>query len=230
MKMNWIIIADGEQLSESRLKALIKDRLVLVCDGAIHRCLELGIEPDVLLGDFDSLPSSLQEATRRGNPQPELDRHANARDDGKSLAPTIIHALDQNKTDSEKALDYVLEQGATDIILCQAMGDRTDHSLNNLSLLSRYYDPDKKLTLARENEVVLFAKDTTVHLNQKKDYGIGILGFPQGIITTNGLAYNCKALELAINQNNSISNKITSETTLIDISGSALITLQCVNN
>ena len=91
----------------------------MAVDGGLHTCLRYGTEPDLLIGDFDSI----SEHTRS------------------QLSKTLqIHTPDQRKSDLEKALEYLFQEGndATTITVCGALGKRLDHTLTNICLLCRY--------------------------------------------------------------------------------------------
>ena len=85
-----LIIANGAACNNELLGQLLEwSPLVIVLDSAIERVLELGIKVDVLLGDFD--------------------RDFDAEKYKEAQYPIeIIHTPDQNKTDLEKAYDYVI--------------------------------------------------------------------------------------------------------------------------
>lgn len=201
--MTWLIVANGEKLSQARLRQLATDRSVLACDGAIHDCIQHEIPVDILIGDFDSV-SSLQPLAKYTSLQ-------------------IISAPDQNKTDSEKAFIHLIDIGCDDIIICQAMGDRTDHNLINLGLLSRYHALKRKLILAREYENIFFAQDTIVTLHGKKGDPVAILGFSEAIITTQGLKYESDHLKLHLTGVSSGCNELLNTEAKIHVVGEALI-------
>lgn len=202
---NWIIIANGEQLSPLRLKELTKNRSIIACDGGVQSCLELGITPQKLLGDFDSInPDILHEL--------------------KKSSCEVISAKDQSKTDSEKALLHLIELGCQDIVMCQTMGDRTDHSLINLSLLKRYHSQTKELLLARENEIIRFVQDKIQPIHGKIGDTIAIVGFNQARVTTTGLKYECNDLEISMSGTNSGCNSLARPKATIQVVGDALIT------
>ena len=84
-----LIIANGASCSEELMGQLLEwSPLVIVLDSAIERVLELGIKVDVLLGDFD----------RGFNPEYYLE---------KQYPLEIVHTPNQDKTDLEKAFDYL---------------------------------------------------------------------------------------------------------------------------
>jgi thiamine pyrophosphokinase len=206
---SWLIVANGEKLSAQRLHQLAAGRSVLACDGAVDDCLQHGITPDIVLGDFDSWTAA--SAT-----PPRSDK----------IEPTIIHTPDQNKTDSEKALLHLIEQNASDIILCQAMGDRTDHSLINLGLLSRYHDSITTLTIAREHESIRYVKNDRITIKGNIGDRIAVLGFPAANVSSQGLAYECHQFEISIAGQSSGCNRLKTTDASIEVNGSALITVQ----
>ena len=88
-----LIIANGEACSYELLSQLLEwSPTVLVLDGAITRVLELGIKVDIVLGDFDSA-KNIEELLIDQQPI------------------KIIHTPDQNKTDLEKGIEYLINEG-----------------------------------------------------------------------------------------------------------------------
>ncbi|MEO8234473.1 MAG: thiamine diphosphokinase [Flavobacterium sp.] len=115
-----LIIANGAACSEELLGQLLEwSPLVIVLDSAIERVLELGIKVDVLLGDFD-----------RGF-DPEFYKE-------KQFPLEIVYAPDQNKTDLEKAFDYLIEKKIPMVNVVWATGKRADHTITNLTNIVRY--------------------------------------------------------------------------------------------
>ncbi|TAE04123.1 MAG: thiamine diphosphokinase [Bacteroidetes bacterium] len=117
---NALVIANGESCSTELLLELKKKAfLLVVLDSAIHRVLELGINPDVLLGDFDRNidRQKLQEL------QPKMQ---------------IIHTPNQDKTDLEKAFEYLSAQNFTEINVIWATGRRADHTITNITNIVQF--------------------------------------------------------------------------------------------
>ena len=115
-----LIIANGQSCNFELMGQLLEwSPVVIVLDGAIHRVLELGIKIDVVLGDFDKT-ENWEELL--ANQQPI----------------EVVHTPDQNKTDLEKGLDYLLAKGHKAVNILWATGKRADHAVNNLSTLVKY--------------------------------------------------------------------------------------------
>lgn len=92
--------------------------LFIATDGAADWLAALGIAPDVVLGDFDSV----DEATR-----PRL------------AGAEWVHAPDQEASDLDKALAHALERGADTLDVAGAVGGRLDHTLTAVALAVKYH-------------------------------------------------------------------------------------------
>ena len=132
-----LIIAIGAACSEELLGQLLEwSPLVIVLDSAIERVLELGIKVDVLLGDFD-----------RGF-DPEYYKN-------KQFPLEIVYAPNQDKTDLEKAFDYLIERNIPMVNVVWATGKRADHTITNLTNIVRYRDKLKIVILDDHSKIFL---------------------------------------------------------------------------
>jgi len=91
--------------------------LVIAADGGARIALRLGLQPQVVIGDLDSLPSSLRSRLQRAGCQ------------------FLEHSARKDETDTELAIRYALQAGAEEIVLLGALGGRLDHTLANVLLL-----------------------------------------------------------------------------------------------
>ncbi len=88
---------------------------LFAADGGANHLARLGLRPSAVIGDFDSLGSSVRNWL------------------GESI---LIHRPDQDRTDLDKALGYLLDDiGFSKITVLGALGGRIDHEIGNLSLL-----------------------------------------------------------------------------------------------
>ena len=116
-----IFIVAGGPLAEPRL---LRDRILevgpeeVVCaDGGACHVLELGLMPQAVIGDLDSLPkASLDELTAGG-------------------CRILRYPPRKDETDTELALRYALDRQPDRIEIYAALGGRMDHALANISLL-----------------------------------------------------------------------------------------------
>jgi len=116
--MRAIIIANGQVTEDERYDHLVgPDDWIIAADGGAAIAQQLGLEPQVVIGDMDSV-------------SPELRSQLEARG-----CQFVDHPARKDETDTELALQYALEQGAREIVLLAATGDRLDHTLANIFLL-----------------------------------------------------------------------------------------------
>ena len=149
-----LVIANGEACSRALLDELLEwSPLVVVLDRAMPRVVALGIKVDVLLGDFD------------GDFNAELYQQA-------QYPLEIVLAADQDKTDLEKAFDYLVKRGFSAANVVWATGRRADHALNNITCLAAYretlqitlYDDFSKIFLLPRAFKKWYAKDQIISL------------------------------------------------------------------
>lgn len=135
-----LIIANGAACSPELLGQLLEwSPFVIVLDSAIERVLELEIKVDVLLGDFD----------RGFDPHYYLE---------KQYPLEIVHTPDQNKTDLEKAFDYLIEKGHKAVNVIWATGKRADHTITNITNIVRYREHLKIVILDDHSKIFLLPK------------------------------------------------------------------------
>lgn len=122
--MRALIVADGDVPGRAELDAAWPDwdrgvKLVVAADGGWDKAAALGIKPDLLVGDADSLPEALFSTLYAQGVAVER-------------SPT-----DKDESDAELALRATLRRGATHVTIVGALGGkRFDHSLANVGLLS----------------------------------------------------------------------------------------------
>ena len=147
-----------------------KPDYILCADKGTETALALGITPDLVLGDFDSInPDSLKQVQ-----QMEI--------------PIVKHPVHKDETDTELAITTCLKKKIDEIILLGALGTRFDHSLSNVYLLGRLensgvrgriIDEYNELFILKNKEKLKIPTGTTVSLIAYTDEaeGISLKGF-----------------------------------------------------
>lgn len=115
------VVALGGDLRDSPLvrSALAGAALIVAADSGAERLAAIGIQPHTIIGDFDSLdPTELFRLRAAG-------------------VEIVEHPAPQQRTDADVAIELALQRGASSLIVLGALGgDRIDHTLGNLSLLT----------------------------------------------------------------------------------------------
>lgn len=193
-----LIIANGAACDKELLGQLLEwSPLVVVLDSAITRVQELHIKVDVLLGDFDN----------------NLDPHEFIR----SQYPVeVVFAPDQNKTDLEKALDYLIDRGIPAANVVWATGKRADHTLANLTNLARYREKIKIVILDDHSKIYLLPRHFKKWYPAKTNISLIPIGTVNGICSKN-LVYELDNDTLTMGYRIGNSN-LTAEDGIVEIS------------
>lgn len=184
-----LIIANGAACNPELLGQLLEwSPLVIVLDSAIERVIDLGIKVDVLLGDFD-----------RGF-DPEIYKTS-------QYPIEIVHTPDQDKTDLEKAFDYLIDRKIPAVNVVWATGKRTDHTITNLTNIVRYRNLLKIVILDDHSKIFLLPTKFEKWYTAKTPISLIPIGVVNGINSTN-LLYPLKNDTLTIGYRTGSSNSV----------------------
>ncbi|HEY4752176.1 MAG TPA: thiamine diphosphokinase [Candidatus Limnocylindrales bacterium] len=119
-----LVVADGDVAPRDELDAAWPGwadgiDAVVAADGGYARAVALGLAPDTLVGDFDSLSPGVPEAAARAGTR------------------VLRYPADKDESDAELALLEAVTLGAARVTVLGAFGGpRLDHALANVWLLS----------------------------------------------------------------------------------------------
>jgi thiamine pyrophosphokinase len=206
-----LIIANGLECSPELLGQLLEwSPLIVVLDSAIERVMELDLKVDVLLGDFD-----------RGF-DPEYYSE-------KQFPIEIVHAPDQNKTDLEKAFDYLIERKIPAVNVVWATGKRADHTVTNLTNIVRYRDLLKIVILDDHSKIFLLPKKFEKWYTANSIISLVPIGEVSGIVTQN-LFYPLQNETLTIGYRTGTSNHVTQDGIVkIEYTKGDLLLMECMD-
>ncbi len=187
-----LIIANGAACSTELIGQLLEwSPLVIVLDAAIERVLELGIKVDVLLGDFD--------------------RGFNASYYQESQYPIeIVYTPDQNKTDLEKAFDYLIERKIPAVNVVWATGKRADHTITNITTIVKYRNLLKIVLLDDHSKIFLLPKKFEKWYEKNSIISLIPVGKVTDVNSTN-LFYPLDNLTLTIGYKTGSSNHVAAD-------------------
>lgn len=204
-----LIIANGASCSFDLLGQLLEwSPIVVVLDNAIERVLQLDIKIDVLLGDFDD------------DFNPEIYKE-------KQFPLEIVHTPNQDKTDLEKAFDYLIEKGHKAVNVVWATGKRADHTITNITNIVSYRDKLKIVILDDHSKIFLLPNKFEKWYTKNTPISLIPIGKVSGI-TTQNLFYPLKNEELTIGYRTGSSNHVTEDGIVkIEHSQGDLILMEC---
>lgn len=184
-----LFFAHGE-VGEKEFRKIGNERfdLVIAADGGALNALRGGYLPDYVVGDLDSITAGVEEQLPGAK---------------------LVSRPSQELNDLEKTLQFCEELGVREITLLGIGGKRLDHTLNNLSVLSRYderfyftiYDAYSRIYLVRKRWEYSGAINQLISLIP--------LGRVEGVVTE-GLAFPLKNEPLVFGEREGLSNYIVS--------------------
>jgi len=204
-----LIIANGAMCSFELMGQLLEwSPIVIVLDNAMDRVLELNIKVDVLLGDFDD------------NFDPEKYKE-------KQFPLEIVHTPNQNKTDLEKAFDYLIEKGHQAANVVWATGKRADHTITNLTTLPSYRNKLKIVIMDDHSKVFLAPKNFKKWYPKATPISLIPIGEVHGIVTHN-LKYSLQNESLKMGYRTGSSNEVQEDgiVTIEHVDGDLLL-MEC---
>lgn len=166
--------------------------LLIAVDGGLEQLDFLGLTPDLVIGDFDSVATEL------------LRRYAHCLQ--------IQQPSNKNETDTELALLWALDQRARQITICNDFGGRIDHALALLQNLDFLRSQGCSGCLESEAQRLFFL-DRDTPLKGLAGCGLSLLAWGEeaSFLSSEGLLYPLNDLRLSPLNPRGISNRILSD-------------------
>lgn len=141
MPKRALLFANGEAPERKFIAPFLnKNDMLIAVDGGLRHLKSLGLTPDMLIGDLDSVTAGdVAEAEAQGV---EVRRFS----------------VDKDETDLELALLAAVERGVDEILVFAALGGRLDHSLANLALLALPQLERRRVTFENGREEVFLIR------------------------------------------------------------------------
>ena len=173
-KCSTIILANGAFPKSQQLLDLLDDcKQIICCDGAVNKLIESGREPHIIIGDLDSVEAN-HEAKYQN---------------------ILVQINDQNTNDLTKAINWCLAHKIEEVIILGATGEREDHTIGNISLLTEYHKKLNVRMLTDNGVFIPISKSTNFKSTIGQQVSIFSLN-PTVEITSIGLKYPLQNLAL----------------------------------
>jgi thiamine pyrophosphokinase len=207
--MRTIIIANGERPTQDAIQYWLRPDDRIVCaDGGAQHALALGLRPDVVIGDLDSLdePAQVQLAALG--------------------ARFVVHPTAKDETDLELALLLAAQEGATEIVVLGGFGGRLDQTVANVLLLTLPQLAGVSVRIADGEQEAFIIHNTTTIQGQLGDTLslIPLGGDVEGVITT-GLLYPLRDETLRFGPAHGVSNVFTATVAQVTVRRGMLLAI-----
>jgi thiamine pyrophosphokinase len=204
-----LIFANGELPDLNKARLLLRNDDYIICaDGGTRHALALDLQPNLVIGDMDSLKKGQWQKLQKAG------------------IPIELYPHDKNETDLELAIMRAMELEPKEILVVAALGGRLDHLLGNLALLS-----DIRLSAVNTRfddgvEEIFFCRDHVEVLGRRGDI-LSLIPWsgPVQNIQTQGLRWSLNDETLYPEKTRGISNEMIDENASISIGSGLLLVL-----
>jgi thiamine pyrophosphokinase len=206
MQRAWIF-ANGEIDHLERLKDCLHSQDVFfAADGGQRHLAQLGLQPQRVIGDLDSIsPEELEKLVRAGV---TLERYS----------------VDKDETDLELTIDRVIQAGFRVIRIAGGLGGRLDQTLGNLFLLQQQGLADLDVRLEDGSEEVFLVREAAEIAGAPGDVvSLLPLNGPARGVTTQKLKYPLNGETLYPEKTRGISNVMLEEKAKVSLTEGLLI-------
>lgn len=176
---------------------------IIAADGGQNRAREFGLQPDCVIGDFDS--TTLNE---------DFD------------CIYITYPAEKDLTDTEAALTHALEKGCRNVILLGGMGGRLDHTMGNIGLLDKYCNSFDHMEFIDGKNRMELLKDSGRTLKRDaryKYFGLVSLNAEASGIDIRGAKYELTGASLERASTLGVSNEFSEDTVEICVREGTLL-------
>ncbi|PWY56751.1 thiamine diphosphokinase [Legionella qingyii] len=142
---------------------------IIAADGAANSLYELGIRPQLITGDLDSVHPTL------------LENHP------------FLHTPDQNSSDYQKALCYLKDNDLLPAIIVGINGGHLDHILNNMNIFME----TNCLLYAPPIRGFVLNEHSRMNLSLPVQTKISLMGIPEATLSSIGLQWELNDAHLS---------------------------------
>lgn len=163
--MKRCVIVGGADINNYKFirQKVSQDDYFVFCDSGLKHKNALGVEPNLIVGDFDSYE----------NPNLSVE--------------TIVLPCEKDDTDTVFAAKEAVKRGFDDFLLIGMVGGRLDHTLGNISILLYLFSLGKKAEIIDDYSEMQIVSNETVFVDDSYSYFslLNITGEGEGITEKN---------------------------------------------
>lgn len=200
--MRAVIFCGGDINDYEYIRGFLRDKDRIICADSGYRHAErLGITPDIILGDMDSIsdiPKNIE---------------------------TVVYPERKDFTDGEIAVRYAVEHEFDSVLMLGCIGTRSDHTLTNIFIMYQFLCAGVDAVMIDEKNEIRMT-DRTIELNGESGDIVSVLPITERvhIRRTEGVSYAANDVDLMFGTSLGNSNYMTDTRCRIEIdSGICLI-------
>ncbi len=184
------------------VEAIDKTDCIIAADGGVTHTQALGLRPDTVLGDFDSLGYVPEGAT--------------------------VFPVEKDDTDAMLAVRHGLSQGFRRFLLYGTLdGPRLDHTVANFQTLQFLADRGAEGYLIGENTIATVVKNKSLTFPAGKAGNLSVfcMGSDARGVSLSGLKYSLEDGQLSAGFPLGVSNRLTGKAATVSVRDGSLLVL-----
>ena len=207
------LIITGGKINNNFAKKYLKSNkydIIIAVDKGLETIDYLKLQPQYVLGDFDSVNTKILEKYKKQN------------------IKIIKLNPEKDLTDTHSAIDLALKLKSTEITILGAIGTRLDHTMANIHILKQALDKNIKAKIVNEkNEIELINKEIIIKKDDNYKY-VSIIPLTTNVtgITIEGMKYIINDYTLSIGDSLGVSNEQIDKEAKISIKTGILVVIK----
>ena len=198
------IFVGGEPVSQRTLdKEFIDDSTVYGADKGYYLARDLGIECDIVIGDFDS------------SPKPQ-------RDD------VLIFPVKKDDTDLCLAIKHAFSKGLKSFMIYGALGGSVDHLIGNIQSLAYIVNNGGSGVISGDNDIITLLPQGRYIIKNIEGFSLSLFAYSEKVehLSISGTKYEADDITLDNGFPLGVSNSIISESACVSFSSGKLLVIQ----
>jgi len=214
---NKILIITGGNIDPEFLSNRMNNecyQMIIAADHGLATADLLGIKLDYIVGDFDSISEKVLNKYR----------------DSKTVIKTF--PTQKDKTDTEIALELALSQQPDEVDLIGATGNRLDHVMANIHLLTRALRSDTQAYMIDTNNKI-YLKNKNFTIQKEDQYGnyVSLLPLCDKVsgLTLKGFKYPLNGITYEMGSSLGVSNEISDSEASVEMTEGILVVIESID-
>ena len=207
------LIITGGKINKNFAKKYLKSNkydIIIAVDKGLETIDYLKLQPQYVLGDFDSVNTKILEKYKKQN------------------IKIIKLNPEKDLTDTHSAIDLALKLKSTEITILGAIGTRLDHTMANIHILKQALDKNIKAKIVNEkNDIELINNEIIIKKDDNYKY-VSIIPLTTNVtgITIEGMKYIINDYTLSIGDSLGVSNEQIDKEAKISIKTGILVVIK----
>lgn len=187
---------------------------IIACDKGFEYCINLGLKPNIVLGDFDSISTDFKEHLTKINDCNDMQIQ--------SFPP------EKDDTDTMLAVKTALSKNYNDITILCGFGNRLDHAYANIQTAAYIVQNGGKAKIIGSSDILYAFQNCTQFFPKKDNHSLSVFSYTEKCtnVCISGAKYNLENAELKNTFPLGVSNEWKEEKVQISTGEGILIVIQ----